>query len=364
METNPMIEQMIPIVDQIIIAWYKLQNVIAKARPRGIQIEIGALEDITLGDAGSGQMTPLSVLDMYTQTGVLVYRKVDAAGNTSNFKPIEELDNGLGNEASEYFAVIDRYMSMLSGIIGMNDITDGSTVDPKLLNGVAGMMQEATSNSLHHLLIAERYLIEMLADEVAVRVHDSMTFKKKSVYRNIVAPSGLKSVKEDAGAIHRIYGMAIEYDADNIEKQSLKEKVNLAIQTGQITLADSIAIERVRNLKQAEQLLAFRIEKNQKKMSEMKRMEQMTNAEASAMAAKAAEEEKRKTFETEMMMKLKILEAETQSKIMLLSHEYALKSGIEEGVNQTKKDVEQKRSETQEKTATIKAANKPAPKFA
>jgi hypothetical protein len=246
----------------------------------------------------------------------------------------------------------------------MNDITDGSTVDPKLLNGVAGMMQEATSNSLHHLLIAERYLIEELADDIAVRVHDSMTFKKDSVYKNIIAPSGVKSIKENKNAMHRVYGIAIEYDADQQEKQSLKDKVNLAIQTGQITLADSIAIERVRNLKQAELLLAFRIKKNQEQQAEMKKQEQMTNAEASAMAAKAAEEEKRKTFELEAQVKSALIDKEKMWELKLMEREYELKYGIEDKNNQTKKDVEDKRSETTKQTALIKSMEKSAPEIA
>ena len=42
-------EQLIPIADQIQISWYRLQNTINQARPKGIMIELGALEDIPLG---------------------------------------------------------------------------------------------------------------------------------------------------------------------------------------------------------------------------------------------------------------------------------------------------------------------------
>jgi hypothetical protein len=366
METNPMIEQMMPIVDQVVLAWYKLQNVIAKARPKGILIEIGALEDISLGEGGdeSAAMSPLSILDMFTQTGVLVYRKLAPDGTASNYRPIEELKNGLGTEAAEYFAVIDKFMSYMAGLIGMNEVTDGSTPDPKLLNGVAGLAQEATSNALHHLLMAERYLIEVLADEIAVRVHDSMTFKKNSVYRNIVAPSNIKSLKQDEGPLHRIYGIAIEYDADSEEKINLQNMINLAIQSGQITIADSIAIKRVRNLKQAELLLAFRIQKNQEKQAALAQADKMGNAEASAIAARAAEEEKRKTFELEAMVKGTLVDKENQWKLVLLEREWELKGGVSSEQNEAKKTVAQTAADATRETALIKSKEKAnAPKI-
>ncbi len=341
METNPMIEQMIPVVDQIIIAWYKLQNVIAKARPSGIAIEIGALEDISMGDGGMKDMTPLSILDMFTQTGVLAYRKIGADGTPSNQKPIEELKNGLGTEASDYFSVIERYMNWISGIIGMNDVTDGSTPDPKTLNGVAALSTEATSNALHHLLLAERYLIEMLADDVAVRVHDSMVLKKNSPYRNIVGASNIKSAKEDIGALHREYGMAVEYDADDVEKQELNMSIMQAEKNLQINIADRIAIKNVRNIKQAELLLAYRIRKNEEKAADAKQQEQLTNAEASAMAAKAAEEEKRLTIKLETESKIAIENVKGQWRIKERELELQLKGVAVADTNQAKKEVEE-----------------------
>jgi hypothetical protein len=365
METQPLIEQMIPIVDQIVIAWYKLQNVIAKARPKGILIEIGALEDISLGDGGDSQgpLSPLSILDMFTQTGVLVYRKIGLDGTPTNYKPVEELNNGLGDEAAGYFAVIDRYMQYLGSIIGMNEITDGSTPDPRLLNGVAGLAQEATSNALHHLLSAERYLIETLADEVAVRVHDSMTFKKDSIYRNIVASDSVKTAGENKGPLHRIYGLAIEYEGDQQDKINLQQKLQIALQTQEITLADSIAVENVRNKKQAELLLAHKIRKNQERKSAEAERLQMTNAQANMQAAAMAEEEKRKTLQMEIELKSQLLQVEAQMKMQVLQFEHELKFKETEATNDTKKEVEKTRVEGSLQAATIKSNQSGRPAF-
>lgn len=354
METSPIVENIIPIVDQIVIAWYKLQNVIAKARPKGILIEIGALEDISMGDGGEGKMTPLQILDMFTQTGTLVYRRMNLGGEPTNYRPIEELNNGLGEEAGQYFNVISNYMSMIREMIGFNDLTDGSTPDPKTLNGVAAHAVEATNNAIHHLLNAERFLIERLADDIAVRVHDSITLKKNSIYRNILGPQTVKSLKEDKNHIHREYGIVIEYNADPAEKQQLDRDIEIALQSGQITINDKYAVKSVRNRKQAEQLLAYRVKKNLENQAKQKEQDAMVNAKASAMAAQAAEEEKRKTFALQDELDANKQKREFEIKSQLLQLEYDLKLRNELPTQQTKKEVEGIRSDAQKETAKIK----------
>ena len=53
MRSLGIMEQLIPIADNIQIAYYRLQQAIAEARPKGIMIEMGALEDIPLGANGT-----------------------------------------------------------------------------------------------------------------------------------------------------------------------------------------------------------------------------------------------------------------------------------------------------------------------
>jgi len=113
-------EQLIPIADQIQISWYRLQNTINQARPKGIMIELGALEDIPLG-AGGQQMKPMDVIDLFNKTGTLVYRKNDIGGKPTNYKPIEELENGLGRDAMTYYQVIQNNIEMIRQITGLNE---------------------------------------------------------------------------------------------------------------------------------------------------------------------------------------------------------------------------------------------------
>lgn len=50
MHNKSLVERMIPFADQIQLAHLKLQQVIAKARPKGAAFELGSLENVSKGD--------------------------------------------------------------------------------------------------------------------------------------------------------------------------------------------------------------------------------------------------------------------------------------------------------------------------
>jgi hypothetical protein len=300
-------------------------------------------------------MKPLDLLDMLNQTGNLVFRRINLDGTPTNYKPIEQLENGLGQEAAEYFAVIERYMGMLRDIIGFNDLTDGSTPDPKTLNKVAQHAVDSTNNAIHHLLHAERFLLERLADDIAIRVHDSITLRDSSIYENILGPQVIKSLKEDDKHLFREYGIHIEYNGDDSERKQFEMvDLNNALTAGQITIADKIAIKNINNLKQAELLLAHRVKKNQElKQNEQKELV-MTNAQASADAAAKAEQAKQQTIMVEYQAKMEEKKQSHTMDMELMKLKYDLELRNMQATDQTKKDVELIRGDNSKQTAAIK----------
>jgi hypothetical protein len=355
METNPIIENLIPHVDQAVITWIKLQNVIARARPKGIMIEIGALENINLGASGEDAMQPIDILDMFSQTGILVYRKIAMDGSNASYKSIEELDNGLGSEAAEYFNVLTTLIQQMKDMIGFNEMTDGTTPDAKMLNGVASLAAEGTNNALHHLMVAERSMIEQIAEEVTIRVHDSIALKKDSPYRYVLGSELVKSIGERSNMAHRQFSIAIEYDSDEADKQKFEMRVQRELDSGRINLGDAVTVERCRNRKQAEQILAYRIKKNMMQMQAQKQQEMLTNAQAQAQAATVAEEEKRKTLQIQAQLKLMEIEAMKAKETDLLILQYALQGTLDDGTQQSKQNIAKMTADATKEVAKIKA---------
>jgi hypothetical protein len=353
MSTYSMGEQTMTIADQIQLAWYKLQNVMLRARPRGIMIEIGALENVPIGKAGQ-QMKPLDIIDLYNQTGNLVYRRLDEQGQASNYKPIEELNNGIGSEAGEYFAIINNNIQMLRDILGFNEITDGSTPDPRTLNGVAKFASESTNNSLDFILRGERDLLERLCYNITLRIQDAAQSGKLEGYIKALGSGTVQFFKADANVSAHEYGLIVKQKPNEFEKEKFAKRVEQAIQAAQITLADAMLIENVDNLKYAEVLLSYKIKKNQEDAQNRAMQQQQMNAQVQQQAAMASEQAKQQTIQMETQSKLAVIEREKQLEMQVKLAELQMMAQIEQMKVDGKINMSQIESSSREYVQQIK----------
>lgn len=353
MSTYSLGDQMKSIADQIQLAWYKLQNVMLRARPRGIMIELGALENVPLGKAGRA-LKPMEILDLYNQTGNLVYRRLNDEGNASNYKPIEELDNGIGNEAVQYFNIIKQNIDLLRDILGFNEVTDGSTPDPRMLNGVAKYASESTNNSLDFIKRAERDLLERLCYDLTLRIQDAAINGTISGYIRALGSESVQFFKLDPNVSAYECGLKIRQKPTEFEKEKLARRIEQAIQSNQITLADAMMIENLENLKYAEVLLGYRITKNQEEAQKRAMEQQQMNGQIQMQSAQAAEAAKQQTMQMEMQLKAQYLQMEKQLESQLLAMKLQNEALIEQGKISGKIDTAKIEADSREYIAQIK----------
>jgi hypothetical protein len=329
METSSPVEELIPLVDAVHLAWFKLQNTIAQARPKGIEIEIGSLENSGLEFNGEA-VTPIQLIDLFNKKGILVYRRIDPSGAVSNYTPIRELNNGLGTEAQEYFAHILNLLGLIKNFVGLNDLTDASTPDERTLNGVASLAAEGTNNALHHIFDAEKNLFERLFDNVACRILDSVIFKKSDYYADAMGSAVYRDISTMQKKSYRELGVIVQFAPSEQEKAKLEGDITAALAAGQITLADKYEILQLDNLKMSQQLLAYRITRNMEEAQERELEKIQVTTDQQKEAAIVAEDEKRKTAEFTSQLKMKELQFEYQLKMQL----EAVKLGIQ-GANKS-----------------------------
>ncbi len=303
MQATSLMEQCIPIADRIQIAWYKLQNVINQARPKGIMIEIGALEDIPLGKNGK-KFTPLEVLDMYDKRGDLVYRKIDAQGRQSNYRPIEELENGLGKDAIVFYDIIQRDIQMLRDILGFNEMTDGSTPDSRTLTTVAQMAYEGTNNALGVIVEADRYLLEDLAKSVVLRLQDVVAHGKAEGYVRSLGDNTIRFITLSPKLALHEFGIMLRDKPTDEQKQRMLLRLEEYKRAGLLEPEDEFMIENTDNIKVAEQLISYRVKKRKQEMQQKAMADQQANASVQMQSNQAAEEAKRQTMQMENDMKI------------------------------------------------------------
>jgi hypothetical protein len=324
METFSIVDSLIPIVDRIMMAWYKLQNVIDKARPKGILIELTSLESVDLGSGGP--QTPMGILDFYEQTGNLIYRRENMGGDYANGRPIDELNNGIGQEAQEWFNIIREYFNMIRELVGFNDVTDASTPHEKTLKSVAEMAQISTSNAINHLKRAETSIYERLAESVCIRTQDAILLGFDDGHEEDFGSDMIKSIEEETDYLNRVFTFMFVEEPTIEEKQQLAIDTTDAMNKDQLTYDQKAKIQNIDNIKQAEQVLAYMVRKtiqrvHQEKLDVMKQQEQSNVA-----AAKAQSEGKIAEVQAEWDKRIEHARVEGEEDRKTIDHTYKSKS--------------------------------------
>ena len=311
------LEQCVTIADSIQIAHYRLQNVINSARPKGIMIELGALEDVALGSGGA-DMTPMQILDLYNQTGTLVYRRNDLSGRPTNYRPIEELENGIGRDASAYYQIIQQQIQMLQQITGLNQFTDGSTPPERALNQTAQLAAQATNNSLSYIIEGDRHLLESVAKSVVIRVQDLASGGNLKGYVSSLGQESVNFFKASAKLSVHDFGIIIEDRPDDEGRARLMQLVQASLGQGALYMEDAALIEDTPSLRVAQQILAFRMRMRKKEEEQKAMQQQQTNSQMQQQAAQAAEQAKQQTIQLEHQQKMELAAAQFEADKQLL----------------------------------------------
>lgn len=354
MRAYGIMEQLIPIADAIQIAWYRLQNAINQARPKGIMIELGALEDIPLG-AGGKKMTPMKVIDLYNKTGTLVYRKADQQGRMANYKPIEELENGLGRDVMTYYQIIQNHIQMLRDITGMNEMTDGSTPDPRTLTTVAKLAYEGTNNALAHIIGGEKKLLESLSNAIVLRIQDVAEVGGVKGYVRSLGSNTMKFFQTSPNLALYEFGIFIEDKPTDDQRAMLLQQVQAGQAGGMLDIEDAIVIQNTDNLKVAQQILAYKIKKRREQAQQDAMQQQQMNGQIQMQSAQAAEQAKQQTLQLEAQVKSQLIQVEKEMDSKLLEMKYQYELMLEE-LRQTGK-IKSKKIENRGKKSVQKIKN-------
>jgi hypothetical protein len=268
MNNKPLIEMMIPTIDQMQIIRYKLQILIAKARPAGIAIAIDGLEDINLGDGKN--LSPLEIQDVYDQTGNYYYRAVNEDGMYKQFKPIEALPNGMGNQLQELIATYNYLLDALRGDTGLNEAADGAAVDARAGYRTTQMALTASNNATSYIYDSFVDIMNRTLKKAAVLVQDIVCLKKQSYegYAKVVGQDDLKFIQLNKEYANINFGVALEMLPDDAKKEELARAIDISIQAGVIKPSDKYMLMSIPNIKVAYQYLKIMENKYRKEKQE------------------------------------------------------------------------------------------------
>jgi len=309
-------EQIIPVADAIQLSWYKLQNAINQSVPGAWDIDLDALEDIPLGSGGK-KMDPKEIITMFFQRGLIVSRRKNMMGNSQNGSVVNYIENNSFKEVGMYWNQIQSYIQLLRDITGLNELTDGSTPNPRTLTTVAKMAGESSNNAMGDIVYAERRLIEKLAESVILRLQDVVSRGEISGYIKSLGSNSIQFVRASENISLYEFGVMIESRPNDEQKASLLNHLEQYRQSGLIEPEDDIMIRNTQNLKVAEQLLAYRVKKRKaEKQGEAMQAQQM-NGQIQQQSAVVSEQAKQQTLQMEYQLKMELEKLKGQIQIQI-----------------------------------------------
>lgn len=308
--------------DQLQITHLKIQQSIAKAKPDGLMIDIEGLENVQLGKGG--ELQPLEIQDIYEQTGVFYYRSKNPEGGFQN-PPVREISNQIRN-INELVSLYNHYLRMIRDATGLNEVVDGSTPKGDALVGVRQQAIEASNNATYDITHSAMILYKKVCEDIVKCLQilpiESVIYK---TYENAIGKSNMEVLSSFRDLPMYNFGVRVVAEMSDMDKSYLEQNIQQALAQKEIDLEDAIAIRRLKDVDQAEQLLIVRRKKRIKQQQEIAMQNSQMQSQMNQQTVQASSQGKMQESEMKGQIELQKIQAEMQAKERLLQLEYQLK---------------------------------------
>jgi len=315
--------------DMIQLTHLKIQQVLSRVTPDGVYLDVDGLAEVDLGNGTN--YSPQEALNMFFQTGSIVGRSYtqDGDGNPGKM-PIQEIQSGGSSQKIQgLIQTYNYYLQMIRDVTGLNEASDGSTPAERSLVGVQKMAAANSNTATRHILQSGMYLTAEIAEQLSLRISDIIEYSPtKNAFIESIGAHNVATLEEMSELHLYDFGIFLELEPDEEEKQLLENNIQTALTQGSIQLEDAIDLRMVKNIKLANQLLKLRRKKkgqeDQRLQLEQTKAQGAAQAEASAAAGEAEIKKNKSMAETQRALE----ELKTQGKTQVLNQEHQIKKDL------------------------------------
>ena len=315
--------------DTIQLTHLKLQQVMSRMVPDGVYLDADGLAEVDLGNGTN--YNPQEALNMFFQTGSVIGRSFTSDGDQNPGKiPIQQISNGAGqNKIGSLIQTYNYYLQMIRDVTGLNEARDGSMPDPKSLVGVQKLAAANSNVATRHVLLGSMFLTSEVAEALSLRISDILEYSPTAdAFVQAIGAHNVATLKEMSELHLYDFGIFIELEPDEEEKQLLENNIQTALAQQLIDLDDAIDIREVRNLKLANQLLKIKRRKKQERDQKLQQENMQAQAQANAQAQQAAAQAEIQKNQAKAQTDSQLEQLKSQSKLTHLQEEVRLKKEL------------------------------------
>lgn len=297
MQFGGIAERLIPFEDKACMTWYNLQNLSNKLIPYLININMNAVEGAFAYGKGGTKGKPSDVIDFIFSNYIVPYRDNDIQSRNPNFKPVSIEATGQLAAFGQLYDQLMNTLDMMRQVSGMNEATDGSTINPKNLNSTNEAMIESTNNAIYLISDADKHLLRKTADAVVQKVQIAVKLGKVEGYAKALGNTAVKFFSINPSiALHEL-GIFIDDAPTPYQREQLWNDVNIKESQGLLTIGDKALIMSTRNLKEASALLDYKIQKRKEEQQQFELQKIQEATEGNAQLAQMTEQLKQQTIQ-------------------------------------------------------------------
>jgi hypothetical protein len=246
---------------------------------------------------------------MFFQTGSVIGRSFTSEGDMNPGKvPIQEIQSSAkGAKLQSLIQTYNYYLQMIRDVTGLNEARDGSMPDKNALVGIQKIAAANSNTATRHILQAGLFLTAETAEKLSLRISDILEYSPtKDAFVQAIGASNVATLDEIKELYLYDFGIFIELEPDEEEKQMLENNIQMALQQQNIDLEDAIDLREIKSVRLANQLLKIR----RKRKMERDRQMQMENIQAQTQSNQQAAQQA-------AQVELQKNQAITQSQIQL-----------------------------------------------
>ena len=311
--------------DMIQLTHLKLQQVLSRMVPDGVYLDADGLAEVDLGNGTN--YNPQEALNMFFQTGSIIGRSYTQEGDMNAGKvPIQEITSGNGgNKMQALIANYNYYLQMIRDTTGLNEARDGSMPDKNALVGVQKLAAANSNTATRHILQAGLFLTAETAECMSLRISDVIEYSPtKKAFIESIGAHNVATLEELQNLHLHDFGIFIELQPDEEEKQLLENNIQMALQQQSINLEDAIDVREIKNVKMANQLLKIRRAKKEQsdRQLQMENIQAQTQSNTQAAQAAAQAEIQKQQAITQSKIQLEQFNAQLDAQKMQQEVEY------------------------------------------
>lgn len=313
MRAQAMMDRLRPLADDYQRTCYKVQNLKNRIVPSGWWIDLDALEDVALNKGGK-PMSPKNLLKMFYETGVLVGRSKDALANNNNYKPVIPLSNSIAGELTGLYSDMALTLQQMEFITGFNPVTTGQASGKTLVPGYE-TGEKSTQDSLAPITGADHWLQEQLAADVLMRMKQGIKKGPVSGYAMALNSNTIRFMQLDDNLPLRDHGIMLEEKTTDDQKQLLMQQFQQDQAQGLLDTSDAIFVMNTLNIKQAQQILAYRVKKAKQAKDQQAAAINQQTIQGQQQSAQQTQQGQAQLLQLEWQLRLRVEQEITQREL-------------------------------------------------